>query len=393
MIHKIKTVLSPFFAHRLTQQVKELYSSTLIFNFAIAAVTIFEPVFLYTILIKKYNLTYTLQLILFFYLAVYVIYFLVLPLGAKFARRYGYERSIAFGTIFTALFYISFFGITRSGWFSLVAIVMYVLWKMFYWPAYHGNFAKFSVDGEQGRQISNLMALQSAVYILGPLVGGFILKIFGFGVLFALASVLIILSNIPMLITKEKVEPTGFSYFNAYRRLFSRQRRRKFLAFLGFGEELIFLVIWPIFIFIVVRDFLGLGTLTAASTLIMTVVFLYIGRATDSADPRILLRRGVIFYFFSWMFRLFSRSVFGVFLIDSYSRIARQSIAIPLTAVTYEDAQDTSVMNTVLFFEMSLVVGKIIAMVLSLILLQFFAPGWNVMFAVAGLMTLLYLFF
>ena len=80
-------------------------------------------------------------------------------------------------------------------------------------------------------------------------------------------------------------------------------------------------------------------------------------------------------------------------MIDTYQKISKQAIVIPFVATTYREAQDTSVMGTVVFFEMSLVLGKIIAMILALILLQFFVPGWNVLFILAGVMTLFYLFF
>lgn len=393
MKNGFRNILASFFAHKLTQQVKELYSSTLILNFAISAVTIFEPVFIYLLFIDKYGLTKTLQLVMFFYLGVYVLYFFIVPLGAKFARRFGFEHSIAISTVFTSLFYLSLFASSYNIYLIFVAIVFYAVWKMFYWPAYHSDFAYFSADGEQGRQISNLLVLESVVYIIGPLIGGLILEFSNFNVLFVLVSILMILSNIPMLITRERFEPADFSYFRAYRRLFRRENFKKMIALLGFGEELIVLTIWPIFIYVVIKDFLGLGMMTSASIFLTTIIFLYIGKMTDKGGGKWLLKFGVILYFFGWLLRLVTRNVLGVFLVDAYSRISKQSIAIPMTAITYKKAHDTSIMKTILFFEMALVLGKIVAIVLAIVLLQFFTPGWNVLFIMASLMTLLYLLF
>lgn len=393
MSNGLKNNLSSFFAHRLTQEVKELYSSTLILNFAISAVTIFEPIFLYLLFIDKYGLSKTLQLIMLFYLGVYGIYFLIMPLGAKFARKFGYEHSIAISTVFTALFYLSLFGASTNISLIYVAIITYAIWKTLYWPAYHSDFAHYSADGEQGRQISNLLALESIVFIFGPLIGGLILEFYSFNILFIMASILMILSNIPMLITKERFKPSSFSYIDSYKRLFARENRKKMFAIFGFGEELIALTIWPIFIFVIIKDFLGLGIITSASIFITTIVFLYIGRAADKDDSKVVMKFGVLFYIFGWLLRILSRNIFGVFLIDSFSRVAKQSITIPMTAITYKKAQDTSVMKTILFFEMSLVLGKIVTILLAIILLQFFVPGWNAMFILAALMTLLYLLF
>lgn len=393
MKNGFKNILNSFFAHHLTIQVKELYSSTLILNFAISMVTIFEPVFIYLLFIDKYGLSKTLQLVLFFYLGVYSLYFFILPLGAKFARRFGFEHSIAISTIFTSLFYVSLFAASYNVYFIFLAIIFYAVWKMFYWPAYHSDFAFFSADGEQGRQISNLLALESIVFIIGPLIGGLILEFSNFNILFVIVSMLMIVSNVPMLITKEKFEPADFSYFRAFSRLFRRDNFKKLMSLIGFGEELIALTIWPIFIYVVVKDFLGLGALTSASIFVTTIIFLYIGKVADKGDGKWLLKFGVILYFFSWLLRIVTRNALGVFLVDAYSRVSKQAIAIPMTAMTYKKAHDTSIMKTILFFEMALVLGKIIAIILAIILLQFFTPGWNAIFITSALMTLLYLLF
>ncbi len=393
MSSKIQNVIASFFARRLTRQVRELYSSTLILDFAFSIVSIFEPVFLYLIFAEKFKSINSIQLVLAFYLIEYLIYFFIMPLGAKFARRFGYEYSIAASTVCIAVFYLFLFGIERSLWFIPGAIITEAFWRAFYWPAYHSDFAKFSVNEERGRQISNLGVMESLVYVVGPIAGGLIVKIFGFNSLFVVAAALILASNIPMLITKEKFRAVPFDYTDAYKRLFKKENRRQLIALLGFGEELIGIIIWPIFIFVVVNDFLGLGALTAISILITTLVLLYIGKITDSHDRQTVLRYGTTFYFFSWLFRLWTRSIFGIFLVDAYSRIAERLVGVPIMALTYERAQKNSVMTSIIFFEMSLVLGKILMMTLAILLLFVFDPGWNVLFIISGLATLLYLLF
>jgi MFS family permease len=377
----------------MRRQVRELYSATIILNFAIAMVSIFEPVFLFTLFIKKYDLRLTVSLILLFYLAVYIAYLFCVPLGAKFAKKFGYEISIALGCVFTALFYLCLFGASKYIGLIFVAIILYVLWKMFYWPAYHADFAKFSVDGEQGREVGNLIILEALVYVAGPVVGGMILQFYGFKILFIFAAIIMILSNVPMLVTKENLVPGSFDYKGAFKRLFARENFRRFLPLLGYGEEFVVLVVWPIFMFVVIKDFLSLGVITGLATLITLLVYLYIGKLTDKNGHDALLKLGEIAYCFVWMLRALISSVGGVLLLDTASRLSKQAIAIPITATTYERAQDNSVMEGVTFFEMSLVIGKIIAIILCLILVQLFMPFWGAIFIVAGLMSLLYLLF
>lgn len=390
---KLKSIFASFFAQRLTNEVKELYSSTLILDLAVAAIFIFEPVFLFLFFSRSHDFNTALKFVFIFYLAIYFFYLWLMPLGAKFAKRFGCERSIAVGTIFIVAFYLSLYTIEFSAYLIFLPVAFDVLCKVFYWPAYHGNFTRFSVEKERGREVSNLTVLISVVGILGPLLGGLILKFFDFNVLFIVVAILILVSNIPMLITKEKFAPANFSYFACYPRLFKKENRREFFAYLGFGEELVVLLIWPIFIYLVVGDFLNLGLISSASVFLTTVVFLYIGRLADKKDRRTVARFGAIFYFFSWLLRLLARTTLGVFLVDAYSRLSEQTVKIPLTAKLYSEAQASAdPMKKIVFFEMTLVIGKIIAILLALLLLQIFSPGWNAIFILSGLMSLFYLF-
>ena len=380
-------------AHRLTRQVRELWTSTLILDLAVSMVTIFEPVFLFVLFSRYYDLKSTLELISLFYLAIYVAYFFVVPLGAKFAKRFGYENSIAAASLFQIGIYFSLFAANHSLLFVYFAIIAYVIAKMLYWPAFHSNFARFSTDGEQGREISNLWALESFVYVIGPVLGGLVIEFFGFRVLFIIVSVLILVSSIPMIVTKETFDAQSFPYWSSIKRLFTRENRKHFLAELGYGEEWIYLVIWPIFMYLIAENYLGLGLISATSTFLATLLLLFIGRLADKSDKQIVLRLGVIFYFFGWLLKIMARTPVGVLILDTYSRVAKNSISLPVVASTYRDAQKSSVMNTIVFFEMSLVIGKILAIILCLVLLQLFSPGWNSFFILGGIFTLFYLFF
>ncbi|MFA6422276.1 MAG: MFS transporter [Candidatus Buchananbacteria bacterium] len=390
---KIEGIVSSFIPSHMRRQVRELFASTIILNFAMAMVTIFEPIFLFLFFSEKFNITTSLSYVLIFYLAVYIPYLFCVSFGAGFAKKFGYEYGITLGTIFAALFYFALFAMNTSVWFILPAVIIDILWKIFYWPAYHANFAKFSVDGEQGREIGNMVVFEALVYVIGPIIGGLVVKFMGFKALFILSAIIMILSNVPMLLTKEKEISGTFSYKDAFKRLFAKKNLKRTISILGYGEELIVLVIWPIFMFVVVKDFLELGVITAIATFITTAMFLYIGKLADKSNPNYVLRFGAVLYFFGWIFRIFAKGIWGVFAIDTYSRITKQSVAVPMLAQIYKKARHTSVMEGVVYFEMALVVGKIIAIVLSLILIMIFGASWNAIFILGGLMSLLYIFF
>ena len=379
--------LKDFLPYKMKRQVKELFASTILVNLALSMVMIFEPIYLYKI-------GYSLQKIMLFYLITYLIYFLIMPLGGKFARKKGYELGMLLGTILFSLFYIGLFFIEQYSFLFYLVPFILALQKTFYWPAYHADFARFSDDSEEGREIGGLTMAVSLVYIIGPALAGFIIIQWGFGALFTFATIIFLASNIPTLITKEEFSKKDFSYKGAYLRLISKKNRKSFIAYLGFGEELIVLVVWPVFISIIITDTFDLGLIITLATLITSIITLYIGRITDSRNKKSILSLGASFYSLAWFIRIFIINQLGVFFVDTLSRLSKNVIAVPLTAITYERAKSRSIMKTVLFFEMSLVVGKLIALLLIYTSLFFITDeifAFKLTFILAGGMSLLYL--
>lgn len=386
-------LLSACIGQRAGRQIRELYSATIILNLALAMVAVFEPIYLFVLFRDYVGVTASVVGLLMFYLGVYVLYLVLVPLGARVALRIGYERSMALGTCAIIALYLCLFA---APWapvpFLLLAIVCYALQKMLYWPAYHADFARFSSDGQQGWQISVLIAFLSLVSIAGPLIGGALLESYGFSFVFITVAILVASSNIPMLLTTERFTPQPFPYLAAYRRLASPGYRRRTMAYMGFAEELIAVTLWPLFIFLIVSDYLGLGLLAAAATLVSTLIVLLIGRISDGAHDR-LVAAGTILYAASWIMRIMPLGPFGIMLLDAFARTTKQAVNIPLTAVTYAEAQSSSVMTTVVHFELSLVVGKILMILLTLVAIALVGLNWPLIFFISGALSLLYLAF
>ena len=377
--------LDGYLADGLKRELKELYLSTLILGFAISSITIFEPIYLYT-------LGFSLKQIVLFFIGVYSLYFLILPLGANIARIKGYEHSIFYSTIFFILYYLSLFSIPKSIYFFYLAIVMLAIGKCLYWPAYHADFARFGRKEKRGKEISNLVMLLNFVYFIGPLFGGLIISFFGFKILFIAVCVLILLSNIPILSTKEIFTPIPFSYKEAYNRLTRKNYRKGVLAYLGYGSEFVFLVIWPIFIYLIAKNFLSIGLLVAFSTIVSSLAILYIGKITDEKDKYKVLKKGIVLGSLSWFLRIFIYNPLGIFFLHFLTQISQNVISIPLVSLVYNQGSETSVMKTIVFFEMSLVIGKLLTMFIIYLFLLIYPTSFIPSFILAGLIIFFYNF-
>ncbi len=384
MFRRLSYNLSALFPHSLSKQVKGLYESVAIMDLALAMVMIFEPIYLLSI-------GFDLSQILLFYLAVYALYFVLIPFGARFAKRYGYEKSIMISSPFLIGLYLSFFAAANHNliWIA-VAAVCYAIQKTFYWPGYHADFARFSEQSEESREISNLVVISSIVYIVGPFLSGVIITVLGFKTLFVIVSVLILVSNIPLYMVPEQFTPAPFNYFESYKRLFTKEYWRATFASFGYAEEFVVLVVWPTFVYITVKSFFNVGVVVAAATFVTLLVTLYIGKQTDAAkDKRHILKSGSVLYAFVWFLRFLAQTPVGVFVVDTLSRVTKNIVSVPLVSITYEEARANSVMNRVMVFEMALIIGKILAILVCMFLWHL-TGSYIPLFVFAGLAALLY---
>lgn len=353
-------------------------------DFAQAAILIFEPVYLYT-------LGYTLGQIMLFYAGVYAAYVLILPFALRVLRRFGVEHSILFSHFFFIGYLLTLIGIGTYPLLIVVAPILYAIQKTLYWPAFHIDFILFSDMGQRGREVSAIIAVSSLMYILGPLAGGFLLAWKGFSVLFIMASTFFFLSAIPLMRLKEIHTLDEESYAGAMHHLKDASQRRKLTRIAGFGEELISMYAWPVFIFVIVHNFAEMGSLITGATLITTLLVLLIGRTTDSRWHRSLGRIGVFGSVATWLLRGAASTAGFVFGVDTMGRLSKSMIYVPLMTDVYEETDRKKIASGVIFFEQALSIGKIVAALGAWALTLIFPNPWTAIFIMAGMFTLLYL--
>ena len=392
---KLPKFIRTFLPYRMKRQVKELFVASIIVNFALAMVQIFEPIYLY-------QMGYPLIKIASFYLVVYGLYFFLIPWGAKFANRYGYENGMLLGSVLYVVFYVSLFLIPQFPFLFYISAIIYTFQKVFYWPAFHADFAHNSEDSEEAREISSVSVSNATMFILGPAIGGLIITYFGFAALFLLVSILFLVSNIPMLLTRESFDKRGYDYIRVFD-IFKKEKIKNFLSCVGYAEELIVMVIWPIFMSIIITSYSKLGALVGIATGITLAVTLYVGRMCDRRDKRKILKLGSIIYSLTWLIRIFTRVLTPIFLIDTTSKVAKTTIDVPIRALFYEKAKagkkknNNSIMENVVNYEASLVVGKVLACLFIMAVISMFSlqdmGGFVASFIFASLASLLYILY
>lgn len=374
---------SSYFSKDVRKDVSELYRATAVSNFALSLVAIFEPIFLFSIL------HYTIPQVLLFTAIIYAVYIVGIPFGGKIASTYGYRHSIALSVPFQIFYWLALLASIQHPAGAFLAAAMYGVQKSFYWPGFHSVLARYAQVGQVGREFSAAYAITALTQIGGPLLGGIVAQYGGMPMVFFVAAVIYCFSIIPLLNAKEFFTPKEYFYSQTLEMY--RNFPKKFLAYLGFGEELLVLTIWPIFIYIVVKDYKDTGLLAAAASLLAALFALFLGSKSDQHTKHRLIRIGTYFNSLFWLCRVFVSGFLTAFAFDTASKTAKETLFIPLTTLTYQRAEDTHVVPYAVFFEQSLAIGKLSASLLGMLLFSL-TGSFVVLFVLGAMFSLLYLY-
>lgn len=374
--------LPHYFAAKVRSQVEHLYASTAIGNLAQAIIALFEPIFLYAVL------GLSLIEVLLFTAVVYGLYIVWIPFGAKIASRFGYAHTILASTPIVILYWLSLIGARETYELIYVAPILLAIAKTLYWPAWHATLARFAHGKQVAREFSLMYAIMNFVQILGPMIGGFLTIMFGVNSIFVIGSIIYACSAIPLLMSKEVFVPKPYRYHDTWKLI--KQYPVRFIGYFGFAEEAIVLMVWPIFIYLLIKDYQDIGSLVTVATLVATGLALLIGIYSDKHGKRKVLWIGGFFYVLSWLARIPVIGAFGAFITDAISRTAKSLVFIPVTAMTYERAESTHILPYVVGMEQMLALGKFVGVVAAIIV--FAATGSFIALFILGAVFSLFYF-
>lgn len=376
-----------FFVVHLKPELRELYLFSVLFSFASALILVFEPVFFY-------QQGKQLSTIALYYALHYTLYFFVLPFGGKFAARFGYERSLAISLPVFVLYFLSLAAMPTYPNLFWVALLLLTAHKIFYWPAYHAMFAKFGDAYNRGTELSWMHVLKYGVGIAGPMVGGGVATTFGFPVLFVVVAATVLLSAVPLLWTSERYQLTSFPYRTPWDLIRSRQHRGMVLAMAGMGEDLIDLVFWPLWLFMILGSAARLGILASIALGVMTILGFFVGEMADRYSRRKILLFHLPFLALSHLLRPLALTPLRALLTDTLSRMAFVGVTLPMTYRLYTRGLQAGILQYVVAFEMVLCIAKAATAWLLVWVFIAFVPytAFSLTFILAAFFTLFYVF-
>ncbi len=371
---------------KLAPGLVSLYSNRIIQQVAGGLIGIFLPIFLFI------YFGGSIHKVLLFYIVSFVLFGLLVPLGAMLMSRIGLKISMILGSLFLVS-YFAFLYLLNNNWLPalFLAIAGATLFRILYWIPYHTDFAKFTNRRSRGKEIALLVSVTTLVSIFLPFIAGLIIDKFDFSILFLISVIIASISIFPILLLRPVKEKYSYSYLQTFKELFARKNRKLLLAFSGDGAEgMVGIIIWPIFMFELLKgNYLTVGIVTSLVVLASIVLRLIVGALTDKMSKRRLIRVGSVLYFFGWLGKIFVQTTFQIFVVSSYHSFAAIVRRTPFTTLMYEQAADRGhyIDEYTVLREVALNIGRILMLVLLFVL--FYFVGLAAAFILAAIASLL----
>lgn len=369
------------------QELTEIYASIALRSFGTRLLMIFEPIYLY--IAFGNSLTKTLL----YFAVIYLVYALSVPFGSRLLARIGIKHAIFASIPILIGYYAAIANISAGPWMPFLAIVLIVMDKVLFLPAYHTAFMQKSSPGARGHQVGTMEIITSLGAVAGPFVGGFITATLGFPALFVAASVVFAASALPLFFSPDRRISRPEEYEDAVTDLLDARRLPMTVGFFAVGaENVLQLYIWPVFLYGLAISFKTLGAISSIPLFISLFVIFSVGRLSDHVSRERLVRVGAVFNAFGWVLKTFVRDPFSAFFAQTIYKIAQTTFAVPFLAFLYDTAQSDGRGSTryIIYREMAENAGQAAMLLLAAGWLQVASPEAYTLFPLGALFSFLF---
>jgi MFS family permease len=349
-------------------------------SFAVSMISIFLPIFIYTIR----NSLFDLVLFAFF---TYASMFVFSPFAAKMTSKIGNAHTM----LFSIPFMFAFFGSLYFFDSLMISIpllgVLYGFYESFFWMPFHDEFSILSKTKKVGKEVGVYRALTIGTKILGPIIGALIITMYGFNLLFITIIGLTLIGLIPLLLTKDIKTKQPFSLKKSFLR---KDTPLKF-PFIGYGAVTFATVwLWPLLIFLFISAYLELGLFGTIVNTITVIGVLIIGFRADKINKIKLIKAGSILFSSSLLIRAFATTIFQALSAWIFGALTWPLLDVPFEALTYAKSKKLNKLEFFVAREHALCIGRFSILGVVAILLFYPTIALPIAIFVSGLFGLLY---
>jgi len=186
-MHHLRYYFNGLFVKYLKhKELDDLYVSTFIKNLSQSLIAIFIPIYLI-------SLGFSLQKIIIFFAILFFFLLIFYAPSLKLGSIIGIKKVMAIGTLLWIPGYLLLAEMAAGFPYYIVA-ALFGIANSVYWGCFHVEFTKSAEMNKEAKDLSIYNVLFIIAYVLGPLIGAYIIFLTSYSTLFIVASILAFLS-------------------------------------------------------------------------------------------------------------------------------------------------------------------------------------------------------
>jgi MFS family permease len=348
-------------------------------SFATSLIGIFVPIYLYM------SAGFSLNQIILLYIIHYGACLPLANIGMLINHRFGIKRSIAFGLFLQLVGYYLLSFVHGFGFVAFASTLFLAAGGTIYHLGYHIELTRSLTPHKEGKGLSALYMAALGANLLGPMIGGLFITGASFNVLIAVVASILLIGLLPLFRSGDyRIQNVEYNPF----RIMQYGEPRQALIFMSQGPmKLAQDIFWPLFIFAIFNNALGLGAVVSAGSVFVMIATYYLGKYIDRHSLR-SLRVGVFTHVVSWMLKVLVISPIGVLFTNIFSSMSHSLIDNSFNKIVYGGARDArSQSSYFLYREYLILIGRLI--VLSVLYFVTNLPLFFIFIALLGMTMLL----
>jgi MFS transporter, YQGE family, putative transporter len=287
-------------------------------------------------------------------------------------HRWGVKKSLVTSyllniLLFTILYFTeALIGMTGRALFLVLLGLVNITGFTLYWSAHHIYFIKSTSILNSGAKEGTLNAILSLTGIIGPFLGGLLITLHGFNIVFLSSASLLCVASVVLFFSKDiKIKKC---HLKKEIILDTGAMRKNLIYFFQGMAFAVTVFLWPIFLFSAVFSFASIGLLYLLSDLAYSIICFVSGRESDKKGNRKLVNMGSMGLGSSLILRVVFATPIGIFFWQTIGGLFSALIHVPLNSGFFRLAH-SDYYNKLLNRELYMYLGRITAMLIVFVLL------------------------
>ncbi len=336
----------------LKKDLDDIYLTLFLRTFALTLIGIFIPLYL----LKELHFAFAdvlmyLMMVYIFLLCGYLIGFVLI----RFIRT---ETLILISIPIQIAYYFLLYNFDTRNISLAVLGVLLGLSEGIFWLAYNVDFTKFSDKTHRVDEVKIWYVLASAIGVIGPLLGGFLLTRFDFHVVFILVIILLCLSFVPLIALEKRspVYPRVIHFKYVFHKGHVKNAQRYYVQGV---RHLITGVFWPLTIFVFVKEYFSLGLVTSGAAFVSFFVIWWTSGQLTKVNRVVLTDFSALIHGLVSFIKVSVTTFEQVFLvaIASYTTYGVSEIA--AESLSFDQASKSRPVEFFVFREVMLTLGRV----------------------------------